>query len=87
MALRKGRTQNILMGSIDSALLAVEVFNKPRASFRTQTYISMMIIAWTRLLHAHFHHTIGDRFYYKKNKTRYEIVDGERKSSIPRSTV
>jgi hypothetical protein len=42
--LRKGRTKNILMGSIDSALLAVEINNKPRTTFRTEGFISMMII-------------------------------------------
>ena len=40
-----------------------------------------MVIAWTRLFHAHFHQTIGEKYYYKKKgSNRYEIVDGERKS-------
>lgn len=40
-----------------------------------------MIIAWTRLFHAHFYHTIGDKYYYKQKKSnRYEIIDGERKT-------
>ena len=38
-----------------------------------------MIIAWTRLLHAHFNKTIGNRYYHKKNG-RYELIDGERKA-------
>lgn len=81
MALRKGKPKNILEGAIDSALLAVEVFNKPRTSFRTQAYISLMVIAWTRLLHAHFHRAIGDKYYYKKKgSNRYERIDGERKA-------
>lgn len=79
--LRKGRTKQILDSSIDSALLAVEIYNKPRTPFRIENYISLMIISWTRLFHAYFNHTIGDIFYYKKkNSTRYERVDGERKS-------
>lgn len=36
-------------------------------------------MAWTRLLHAHFNNTIGDKYFYKK-KNRYERVDGERKA-------
>lgn len=81
MKLRKGKTKNILNGAVDSALLAVEVYNKPRTTFRTQAYVSLMIMAWTRLLHAHFNHTIGDKYYYKKRgSTRYETVDGERKT-------
>lgn len=79
--LRKGRTKNILMGSIDSALLAVEIYNKPRTTFRTEGFISMMIISWTKLFQAWFNHTIGNRYYYKtKSGTRYKRIDGERKA-------
>lgn len=79
--LRKSKARTILNSSIDSALLAVEVYNKPRASFRTEAYISLMIIAWTRLFHAYFHHQFGEKYFYKKkNSNRYEIIDGERKA-------
>jgi len=79
MKLRRGKTKNILESSIDSALLAVEIYNKPRTPFKVENYISLMIMAWTRLFHSYFHNTIGDKFYYKKGK-RYTIVDGERKA-------
>ena len=40
-----------------------------------------MIMAWTKLFHAYFYHTIGDVFYYKKkNSNRYKLIDGERKA-------
>lgn len=78
--LRKGKTRTILESSIDSALLAVEVYNKPRTTFRSEAFIALMVIAWTRLFHAYFNSTIGDRYYYKKKNGRYERVDGERKS-------
>ncbi len=80
MKLRRGKTKSILESSIDSALLAVEIYNKPRTAFRSQGYIAMMIIAWTRLLHAYFNHTLGNRYYYKNNNGRFKIIDGERKS-------
>ena len=79
MKLRKGKSKSILDSSIDSALLAVEIYNKPRTTFRSEGFITMMIIAWTRLFHAHFHVTIGDKYYYKKG-TRYDLVDGEKKA-------
>lgn len=79
MKLRRGKTKNILESSIDSALLAVEIYNKPRTPFKVENYISLMIMAWTRLFHAYFNNTIGDKFYYKKGN-RYKIVDGERKA-------
>lgn len=38
----------------DSALLAVEVYNKPAVKFRSAGFIALMTIAWTALLHAVF---------------------------------
>jgi hypothetical protein len=79
LSLRRGKTKTILESSIDSALLAVEIYNKPRTTFRVENYISLMVMAWTRLFHAHFNNTIGDKYYYKK-KNRFLKVDGERKA-------
>ena len=80
MRLRKGKTKNILDGSINAALLAIEVYNKPRTTFRSQAYIVLMIIAWTRLFHAYFNKTIGNKYYHKQDNGRYKIIDGERKA-------
>ena len=80
MKLRRGKTKSILDASIDSALLAVEIYNKPRTTFRSEGFITMMVIAWTRLFHAHFNATMGDRYYHKKQNGRYEIVDGDKKA-------
>lgn len=79
MILRKGKTKQILECSVDAALLAVEVYNKPRTTFRCQNYIILMVIAWTHLFHAIFRSTIGDKYYFKEGN-RYIIVDGERKT-------
>lgn len=80
MDLRKGKTKSILSSSMDSALLAVEIFNKPRTAFRVEAYVTLMIIAWTKLFHAYFNKTIGDKYYYKKKNGRFDTVDGERKA-------
>ena len=80
MKLRKGKTKSILEGSIDAALLAVEVYNKPRTTFRSQAYIVLMIIAWTRLFHAYFNKTIGNRYYHKEKNGHYQLIDEERKA-------
>jgi len=80
MRLRKGKTKSILERALDSALLAVEVYNKPRTAFRSEAYVTFMVIAWTRLLHAYFHSTMGDRYYYRAKTGRYPRVDGERKA-------
>ena len=80
MLLRKGKTKLLLESSIDCALLAVEIYNKPRATFRVQCFITHMIMAWTRLLQSHFNQTIGDTYFYKEKNNRYKIIDGERKA-------
>lgn len=79
MQLRKGKTKTFIESSINCALLAVEIYNKPRAPFRVEGFITHMIMAWTRVLHAYFNHEIGDKFYYKE-KGKFKIVDGERKA-------
>lgn len=79
MKLRKGKTKSILEGSIDAALLAVEVYNKPRTTFRSQAYIVLMIIAWTRLFHAYFNKTIGNTYYYKDKNGHYKLIDKKTK--------
>lgn len=64
----------------DSALLAVEVYNKPRTSFKSSGFIVLMTIAYTALLHAYFERQ-GTKYFYKKNGSRrYEIVDGDYKT-------
>lgn len=78
-ALRSGKAKSTLEFAIDSALLAVEIYNKPRTAFRSEAYISLMIIAWTKMLHAYFLKEIGDKFYYKKGKN-FITVDGDRKA-------
>lgn len=80
MALRKGKTKTTLDASIDAALLAVEIYNKPRTTFRSEGFITLMIIAWTRLFHAHFNNTIGEKYYYKEKNGRYKLIEGERKA-------
>ncbi|MGB1536044.1 MAG: DUF3644 domain-containing protein [Flavobacteriaceae bacterium] len=81
MTLRKGKTKSTLESSIEAAFLAVEIYNKPRTPFRTESFITLMIIAWTRLFHAHFNNTIGNKYYYKKtNNAHYQMIDGKKKS-------
>jgi len=75
LGLRRGKTKTILESSIDSALLAVEIYNKPKTVFHVENYITLMVMAWTRLFHAHFNNTIGDKYYYKSGK-KYKLVDG-----------
>ena len=62
----------------DSALLAVEVYNKPAITFKSAAYVALMVIAWTSLLHAIFLRK-RRRPYYKAANGRYVKVDGDYK--------
>jgi hypothetical protein len=60
----------------DSALLAVEVYNKPAVKFKSEGYIALMIMAWTAQMHAIFLRR-GRSPYYKSANGRFIRVDGD----------
>jgi len=62
----------------DSALLAVEVYNKPAVRFKSGGYITLMIIAWTSLFHAVFFRR-RLKPYHRKPNGRFERLDGDYK--------
>lgn len=80
IVLRQGKARSILENSINSALTAVEIYNRPRTQFRMENYIILMIIAWTKLFHAYFQSEIGERYFYKEKNGRYKKVDGEKRA-------
>ena len=66
-----GKALKLIKNSINAALLAVEIYNKPRSTFRTECFISMMNNAWTKLFHAYIGLNEGDIYYYpQKGKIR-----------------
>lgn len=46
--------EELLNKSREAALAAVQIFNNPNVTFKSETYIVLMNIAWTYLLHAHY---------------------------------
>ena len=54
--------------SREAALAAVQIFNNPSMSFKAESYIVLMNIAWTYLLHA----------YFRANKIEYRYFDNAR---------
>lgn len=57
--------RQLLLKAKDSVLLAVEYYNKPAITFKSEGFITMMCIAWTSLFHAYFFKA-GIKPYYKK---------------------
>lgn len=72
------RVSALLEKAKESALLAVDVYNKPKTAFRAGGFVVLMCIAWTALLHAIFEKKKINYFYKRKN--RFVMVDGEKKA-------
>lgn len=47
-------SNELLKKSREASLAAVQVFNNPSITFKSEIYIVLMVIAWTYLLHGHF---------------------------------
>jgi hypothetical protein len=61
----------LLAKSREAALSAVRVFNDPHVSFKSETFVVLMVIAWTYLLHAHYRRRrIEYRYYTQAGKRR-----------------
>src|SRR5208283_5211967 len=56
--------------SREAALSAIRVFNDPQVQFKSETFIVLMVIAWTYLLHAHYRGKGIDYRYYRQGKSR-----------------
>jgi len=72
--------KSLLNKARESAILAVETYNRPGTVFRSRAYIVLMQIAWTSLFLAIFHRQGMKPYYRKKNSSRFEKVDGERRA-------
>jgi len=44
----------LLYKSREAALAAVQIFNNPNISFKSESYVVLMMISWTYLLHAYY---------------------------------
>lgn len=69
--------KNCLEKSRDSALLAIETYNKPAIKFRSGGYVVFMVIAWTSLFHAFFFKRKIRPYRRKKGSNRFEKIEGD----------
>jgi hypothetical protein len=61
----------LLKQSREAALNAVQTFNNPLTTFKTEAFIVLIVIAWTYLLHAYYRNKrIDYRYYQPKNQRR-----------------
>ncbi|MGC9259815.1 MAG: DUF3644 domain-containing protein [Phycisphaerae bacterium] len=59
-------TTELLTKSREAALAAVQIFNSPLITFKSEIFVVLMNIAWTYLLHA----------YYRRERVEYRYFDG-----------
>jgi len=73
------RTKRKRIGSIktelvnksrEAAMAAVQIFNNPQISFKSELFIVTMHIAWTYLLHAYYRNNKMDYRYFSQNGKR-----------------
>jgi hypothetical protein len=80
MVKRKRRVHSIknelIKKSQESALAAIQIFNNPLITFKSESFIVLMNIAWTYLLHA----------YYRKIEVDYRYFDQKEKIKKYRKT-
>ncbi len=71
---RRWMRKELVQKSREAALNAVQTFNNPLTTFRTETFIVLMIIAWTYLLHAYYRRQKIEYRYFKKagKRRRFE---------------
>lgn len=61
----------------ESALQAVEIYNKPSSPFRSGAFIMLMVVAWTALHHAVFFKRGEKPYYRRRNSIRFERVESD----------
>ncbi len=72
----------LLKKSQEAALSAVSIFNNPNITFKAETFIVLMVIAWTYLLHAFYKKNGIDYKYFKKvGRTQRKKYDRTKKGA------
>ncbi len=67
-------SDELLSKSREAALAAVQIFNNPLITFKSEIFIVLMNIAWTYLLHAHFKKT-GVEYRYSQQQGQRRKFD------------
>ena len=74
--------KQLLSQARESALCAIKIFNDPLIEFKSETFIVLMVIAWTYLMHAYYRYKGIDYCYFdkpNKRKIYHKTKDGSKK--------
>lgn len=62
--------EELLGKSREAALAAVQIFNNPNVTFKSETFVVLIVVAWTYLLHAYYRAKMVDYRYFKQGPKR-----------------
>lgn len=60
----------LISKSREAALSAIRIFNDPQVGFKSETFIVLMVIAWTYMLHAYYRSKRVEYRYFKQGPMR-----------------
>jgi len=63
----KSVKDELIKKSREAILAAVQIYNNPQITFKSETFITLAVIAWTYLMHAHYHKRGIEYRYFRKN--------------------
>ncbi len=64
--------RELIEKSREAALNAIRTYNDPQVTFKSESFIVLMVIAWTYLLHAYYRGKgIEYRYFTQKGKRRF----------------
>jgi hypothetical protein len=67
--------RELITKSREAALSAIKIFNDPLINFKTETFIVLMIIAWTYMLHAYYRSQKAEYRYFNVGNNGKKIFD------------
>ncbi|WP_028975505.1 DUF3644 domain-containing protein [Spirochaeta cellobiosiphila] len=70
----------LIKKSREATLAAVQIFNNPNISFKAESYVILMIIGWTYLMHAYYRSNKIEYRYYSQHGTK-RIFDKTKKGA------
>lgn len=72
---------HLIRSSREACLAAIQIYNNPLITFKTESFIVLMVIAWTYLLHAHYRSKHIEYRYFSQGNARrvFDRLDGQHK--------
>ena len=66
----KSVKDTLIKKSREAMLAAVQIYNNPQITFKSEAYITLAVIAWTYLMHSYYRGKGIDYRYYEMGSTR-----------------